>query len=237
MKLFFAARFVILTVISLFWLGCSSGPEPEPSKPEPAPAVNSASRSFLESVTTALQGVKSFRARMIMTGVPQGPIETRIDYVMPDRVRIVSQGMEMIMIGSTAYSKMPGNDWTTSKLETPFSFDGVRKISEDLNSTTDVKEVGTEVVDGVNTRIYQYLSTLNGQPDSGREGQSGSGGQPGSGGSGVRAPGAGTATAKVWIDDGGLPRKLETQQGGSQLRTTILYYDYNADFSVDPPVK
>ena len=161
---------------------------------------------------------------MIMTGVPQGPIETRIDYVMPDRVRITSQGMEMVMIGATAYSKMPGSTWTTSKLESPFSFDGVRKIAEDLNANTDVKEIGTELVDGVNTRIYQYVATATLTPNRPDSDQSGS------------ERGSEPATAKVWIDEGGLPRKLETQQAGSRFRTTIIYYDYNAAISVEPPV-
>jgi hypothetical protein len=141
------------------------------------------------------------------TAAPTGVQETTVEVVTPDRFHMVSKQFEMIMIGNTTYLKV-GNQW--QKVTMPQSIDlslaDPKKFEAELGATTDAKLIGPEVLDGTPTLVYQYTTTLKGPP-------------------------AQTYTSKVWIAvSDNLPRKIEAGN------TTIIYYDFNANIVINPPV-
>lgn len=149
---------------------------------------------------------------MTTTGLPTGTQETNLEVVLPDRFRMTSKQMELIMIGKTVYVKV-GNQW--QKVAMPKGIDlslaDPKKFEENLGVTTDVKLVGTELLDGTPTFVYQYTTTIKGPP-------------------------AQKFTSKVWIGvSDNLPRKLESEPKAGQ-KTTVIYYDYNANITINPPI-
>lgn len=160
-------------------------------------------------------GVKTFRAKMTTTtatGTP-APTEMTVEAVMPDRFRVTGKGIEAIKIGPTMYMKI-GTAWQKIALgqNLDFSFADVKKLEAELGASSDVKFLGAEALDGQPMLTYQYTVS-------------------------IKTPTPTTTTSKVWMAVAdGLPRRMEsTTKTGS--KTIVTFYDYNASFTIDAPMK
>jgi len=163
----------------------------------------------LEALTKAFTSwgsVKSFRARMSVSGAPAAAQTMTMEMVMPDRIHMTSAQFEMILIGNASYVKI-GNTW--QKMTLPQSVD-VNQFKPGTWQTQiqgglpDIKILGPDTVDGVPTIVYQFSSAKS----SGQE-----------------------AATKVWIGvTDGFPHKIES---GTAVMT---FYDFNANIAINPPI-
>ena len=186
-----------------------------PPPPTTAPAVLPTAGSAVDALTKIFKGwasVKSFRAKMTLTGPPTGTTEMNLQVVTPDRFHLTSQQMEIILIGTTVYLKL-GNTW--QKVPLPQGIDlslaNPKTFESQIGASSDVKLVGTEVLNGTPTIVYQYTADIKGPP-------------------------AQKITSKVWVGaTDNLPRKIESSPSANQ-KTVIVFTDYNANITVNPPI-
>ncbi len=195
-------------------------PSPKQTVPAPkqaSPTPGQAAGNPLDAITRAFRGaggVKSFRVRMIIPATSNRPATTmNIAYALPDRYHMSGPEFEAILIGATMYIKV-GGAW--QKISSPefkdlFNFSDPKKLERDLGVSTNIQLVGPEVLDGTPTLVYQYSTSLAGPPPS-------------------------TYTSKVWIGVAdNLPRKVESTSAAG-VKTTIIYYDYNANIVINAPI-
>lgn len=185
-------------------------PTPAPTStptavPTPANPVQGLLTAF-----KGLGGVKSFRAKISTTGLPGGTQDSDLEMVLPDRFHMTTSKLEMILIGKTMYIKT-GTKWQKLTQNIDLSAVDAKKLEAELGISKDVKLVGTDVIDGTPTFVYQYTTTIKGPP-------------------------ARTTTSKVWVGMAdNLPRKRETEPKAGQ-KTTTTYYDYNANITINAPM-
>ncbi len=182
-------------------------------------SVPTATANPLEDLTRIFRGwasVKTFRAKIVVVPKTGVTIEAELEVVMPDRYHIVVKQqvvqLEYIIIGQTSYGKS-GNQWQKISLQgIDLSFADVNKIVAELGASTDVKLIGPEVLDGAPTIVYQYTTT-------------------------ITTPTPLTTTSKVWVAvSDQLPRKMvSVAQSGTT--TTVTYYDYNVNITIESPIK
>jgi hypothetical protein len=185
---------------------------PSPTQP-PAPPT---SANPLDALTRAFRGwggVKSFRVKMTTASGTAAGLEMTMERVMPDRFHMVSKQFEAIMIGQTFYMKI-GAQW--QKMVMPnsidLSFADVKKYETELGASSETKLIGPDVLDGTPTLVYQYTTT-------------------------IKTPTPTTVTSKVWIAVAdGLPRKMESESKAG-TKTVMTFYDYNANISIEAPIK
>jgi len=220
--------------VALTASACSAVPAAAPTQAPPTPAATAASAATPTPAPTARPtaaptsaepldalsqifrgwlGVKSFRAKITTTTSTGAVTEMNLDAVMPDRFHAVSKQFEVIIIGATYYVKI-GNQW--QKIALPKGFDissfDIKTLEAQLGASTEVKLIGPDVLDGAPMVVYQYTTT-------------------------IKTPTPSTLTSKVWIAVADqLPRKMEStpKTGG---KTVIVYSDYNANITIDPPIK
>jgi hypothetical protein len=201
-----------------------TAPAAEPARPAPesarptGPLPSGEPKELLSKSYAAMGTVKSFRARMLTTGLAGGAErELKIDVVMPDRFHMTGERTEMILVGSTAWMKL-GSQWQKIASGLDIDFADPKKMGDKLGGSTEVKLVGPDLLDGPPTLVYQYTWTA-----------------PAPAGAAAGTPARPESySSKVWIavaDD--LPRKLEGEASG--MKTTVTYYDYNAPITVTPP--
>lgn len=189
-------------------------PTATPVPPTPVPT----SVNPMDALTKMFSGwasVHSFRMKMTTTtatGTP-APQESTMDVVMPDRMHLITKGVDVIKIGAVIYMKV-GTMW--QKVALPqgldFSFADVKKLQSEFGASTDVKFIGAEVLDGTPTLTYQYTVS-------------------------IKTPVATTTTSKVWVAvSDGLPRRTESVSK-SGAKTVVTFYDYNAAITIDAPIK
>jgi hypothetical protein len=155
---------------------------------------------------------------MTTSGTKAGPAEMRIDVVMPDRFHMASDQMEIIVAGSTAYLKLPTGKWQKVAGGTDMSFANIKKMQEEFKNSQQVKEIGSDTLDGVPTSVYEFTTKL-------PKGDKAPPGMPDS------------YQAKIWVSNAdALPRKLEGVAPDTGYTTTVIYYDYNADITIEAPV-
>jgi hypothetical protein len=162
--------------------------------------------------------VKTFRASMISDRKQEGVIESSVSAVLPDRFHVVNDSLEVKVIGSDLYRKFPDGSWRKTSQSTDItSLLDPKKLEAYLSSAVEVKLVGEEEFNGVPSQVYE--ASLPHIPSS-------------RGAHGDLQPFA----ARVWVGkQDGLPRKLEGTALLSQIRTEVVYYDYNTKIRVQPP--
>jgi outer membrane lipoprotein-sorting protein len=174
--------------------------------------------NLLDTMTEAMKAqfaAKSFRARM--ESLSEGKnITATVEYVAPDRIHMISNVSEMIVVGSNTYVKPVNGSWQKFPMDVNQIISSFRnpKMIEDLRNGTDARLVGTDTVDGVAVNVYQYTMK-----------------NP----TGI----TGTSVSKVWIaTSDNLPRKMETESefNGKTSKTHVTYYDYGADIKIEPPM-
>lgn len=190
----------------------------------------SASDQPLDVMTKAMRAqldAKSFRAR-VTSSAANGPANKMvIEYVAPDRYRMVSEGQsggenkvpgqEFIIVGKTTYIKGPNGQWAKAPFDMGEMVKAFRdpKVLDELAKTADVKYVGAETLDGVPMLIYEY--TQNNPMGLNLKSQ-----------------------AKTWLSVAdGLPRKTETEGvfNGVKTKTLMTLSDYNSDIKIESPLK
>jgi hypothetical protein len=132
--------------------------------------------------------------------------------------------MEMIIVGDTAWMKLP-TGWQKFGSGIELDLTNPKKFEESIGASSESKLIGPDVFDGVPCLVYEYTT---------RFAPGGTAGQPGT----VKPEGTSESyTSKVWVATADkLPRKVETGDPNSPARTTIVYYDFDAPISIDPPV-
>ena len=184
-----------------------------------------------DGLTKAIQSMlaaKSYRAQVESSTSNGTKSKTTIEFVAPDHFHVTREaaspghaGMkqETIVVGEETWMKMGEAPWQ----KFPANFRDIikqfrdPKVIDQIAKSVDVKVIGTEVLDGTQTTIYQY--TLS-DPDNKDF----------------------SSNAKTWVAaSDGLPRKTESEGdfdlGGKQIHTksVITYYDYEADIKIDKP--
>jgi hypothetical protein len=183
------------------------------------------------SLTRAMQtmlAAKSYRARVQSTTSSGTTSTTSIEFVAPDHFHLTREAstpghapikQETIIVGNDTWMKMGDASWQKFPVNLGDTIKQFRnpEVINEIGKSVDVKVIGAEVLEGVQTTIYQY--TL-GSPDNKDFNNS----------------------VKTWVGAGdGLPRKTESEAdlnfGGRQIHTksTISYYDYEADIKIDQP--
>ncbi len=158
-----------------------------------------------------LGAVKTFRASMLSDRKREGTIESKVTAVLPDRFHVVNDRLEVKIIGSDLYRKFPDGSWKKAPQSTDIT--GLldpKKLETYISSAVEIKLVGEEEFGGVVSEVFEvslpHIPARRGAHDQL---------QP--------------FAAKVWVGKrDGLPRKLEGTALLSQVRTEVVYYDYNA---------
>ena len=158
---------------------------------------------------------KSYRARMESLSEGQGMTMT-VEYAAPDRFRMITPMSETIIVGSDTYIKNPNSPWQKVPIDANQMISSFRdpKLVEELRNNTSVKFLGTDSIDGLPVKIYEYTVK--------------------------NAFGTNMAsTSKAWISaSDNLPRKMEVEASVNGKPSTMLitYYDYNTDIKIEPPM-
>jgi hypothetical protein len=223
--------------VLLIWCGfalatsCSSAERPE-SQPQPASGTTVATSggSAHEAVVEAMKKwitVKSFRHGFTTTSNGASSTGT-MEFVAPDRVHFVmdiaGEPFESITIGQIEYTKDSDGQWlkTSSEARSNTSnqrrfFADPRYVAELTGNVSDAQFVGSEAVEGVPTRVYQFKHRL---PDS-----------------------TDVYSSRLWVAaNDGLPRKFETAHDfvseGVKMagKSSGVFYDYDAQIQITAPI-
>ncbi len=170
---------------------------------------------------------KGFRIKQTIVGAGNTLTNT-IEVVPPDRARLVTGNgqAEAILIGNTVYAniggtwrqvpQVPGLTGQTLLMTDPAS------INAFLSNATNMTTLGPATINGTPTNGYQFNYSVS-QTVSG-------------------TTVAATGVEKVWVGvSDGLPYRVEqngtANVGGQAVSadTTLDYYDYNANITINPP--
>ena len=166
----------------------------------------------INRMADAFLAQKSFRAKMVGSG--QTPINMELEFVAPDRFRMKNtNGPEMVIVGKNVYLEHEGR-WQKMPGDLGASVPDMRKAwdEEGRKWFTDVKYVGEDTANGKPAHVYTYHNK--------------------------GAEGVGENDSKIWIGKlNGLPVRIEANYKKGTLRSMTIDYDYDADISIESPVK
>lgn len=222
-------RLIILLAAVLAASACAKAPEDvKPSEVQSSVSTQVSEKlnadgrdQSLDLLTKAfhnLGAVKTFRANMTSDRKQEGVIQTTVSAVLPDRFHVVNSNIDVKVIGPNLYSKFPDGSWKKVSQSTDItSLLDPKKLEAYLSSASEVKLIGEEEFNGVSSEVFEaslpHIPATRGAHD-------------------PLQPFA----ARIWIGkQDGLPRKLEGTALLSQVRTEVVYYDYNAKLRVQPP--
>lgn len=148
----------VLVSVSLlgFFAGCGGGGgSASPSDP-------------LEAVAQALKNQQSAGPYRVTTTLDagSGPMKMVAEVVPPDQLRasveMTDMNQEMVFIGDKGWMKI-NDKWTESPMKVGDMLAQMNAVSGELlrEVASDVKKVGTELVDGQEAVIYSYLVDMN----------------------------------------------------------------------------
>src|SRR4051812_1533489 len=158
---------ILVSAILIFLgLGCSKFNELVPGSK--GNSSSSSSKAGTDPKQEVIDASKKFIAlphlSAKMDGMGQTEIKSQVDYLAPDRYHIMylggtGAGMEMIIIGKDFYMKTAGK-W----MKSPGANTGAQSIptlrdsftDEGLQSLTDVRYEGPEMLDGKPANVYNY---------------------------------------------------------------------------------
>jgi hypothetical protein len=186
-------------------------------------------RGNLAKAMQSMLDAKSYRARVESSTSSGTTSTTSIEFVAPDHFHLTREATtpghpptkrETIVVGAETWMKMGDAPWQKFPADLSDTIKQFRdpEVINQIAKSLDVKVVGTEVLEGTPTTIYQY--TL-GNPDNKDF----------------------NISAKTWVGAGdGLPHKTESEGdlnlAGRQIHTKsiITYYDYGADITINKPL-
>ena len=185
-------------------------------------------RANLVKAMQAMLDAKSYRARVESTSSSGTTSKTTIEFVAPDHFHLTREAntpghpavkQETIVVGDDTWMKMGDAPWQKFPLNLGDTIKQFRnpEVINEIAKSVDVKVVGTEVLEGTQTTIYQYTLSNPDHQDL-------------------------STSARTWVGAGdGLPRKTESESdfnlSGRQIHTKsiISYYDYGADINIEKP--
>jgi hypothetical protein len=144
----------------------SSDADAEPKLRGTTGAVVKNPRLVLESALRKMSSVSSLRVRLQMT-MTTGDREVVVETVKPDRMRVTATDGEIVVIGRNYYYRPTGGVWqaanskstpSTSALATDYSA-FVGQMLSAAGVTITGRNLGEEVVDGVETVAYEFTVT------------------------------------------------------------------------------
>lgn len=162
---------LILTVVALVAFGCSKTEDVKNSAPANAPATNTAAntatvkeetytsganpRADLISATQKLQKLPFWSAKITSATMPETNAE--MQFVAPDRYRIIKSDGEVIVIGDKSYSRENGK-WTVLEDDIgEFIREQTRSgMEEGVRNLQNVEIVGKEKVGGKDATVYSH---------------------------------------------------------------------------------
>jgi outer membrane lipoprotein-sorting protein len=166
----------------------------------------------INRMADAFLAQRSFRAKMVGSG--QTPMNMELEFVAPDRFRIKNTNApDMVIVGKNVYIENEGR-WQKIPGDLGSSVLDMRKAwdEEGRKWFTDVKYVGEDTANGMPAYVYTYHNK--------------------------GAEGVGENDSKIWIGkSNGLPVRIEANYKKGTLRSMTIDYDYDADISIEPPVK
>jgi len=166
----------------------------------------------INRMADAFLAQRSFRAKMVGSG--QTPMNMELEFVAPDRFRIKNTNApDMVIVGKNVYIENEGR-WQKIPGDLGSSVLDMRKAwdEEGRKWFTDVKYVGEDTANGKPAYVYTYHNK--------------------------GAEGVGENDSKIWIGkSNGLPVRIEANYKKGTLRSMTIDYDYDADISIEPPVK
>ena len=166
----------------------------------------------INRMADAFLAQRSFRAKMVGSG--QTPMNMELEFVAPDRFRIKNTNApDMVIVGKNVYIENEGR-WQKIPGDLGSSVLDMRKAwdEEGRKWFTDVKYVGEDTANGKPAYVYTYHNK--------------------------GADGVGENDSKIWIGkSNGLPVRIEANYKKGTLRSMTIDYDYDADISIEPPVK
>ncbi len=216
-------RLAILLAFALIASACAKVPEDNSTvAPQVSEQTDARERDqsleLLKKAFRNLGAVKTFRASMLSDRKQEGVIKSKVTAVLPDRFHLVNDSLEVKVIGSDLYRRFPDGSWKKAPHSTEIT--GLldpKKLEAYISSAVEIKLIGEEELNGLPSEVYEaslpHIPANRGAHDRL---------QP--------------FAAKVWISkQDRLPRKLEGTALLSQVRTEVVYYDYNAKIKVQPP--
>jgi hypothetical protein len=187
-------------------------------------------RGAVTKAMSAMLAAKSYRARWVTSSSSGTNSTMMLEFVAPDRYHLVREAersagnvnkMETIVVGQETFMKMGDGSWQRFPVNVGELIARFRdpKVIEELSKSAEVKFVGADTVDGSATMVYQYTYS---DPE----------------GKGVKT------TAKTWIGvANNLPLRTESEAESEIMgkkinsKSTITYYDYNADIKIERPTQ
>ena len=233
----FSALTALLCALLLTASACSSRPGNENGNNAPATGGGAASgggaaaaitpdENPLDVMSKAMRAqldAKSFRAHIDSTAGEGTSSTSVVEYVAPDRYRMVVEAktgaqtvkLEYVIVGGATYIKGPDGRWVRTPVDAGALIKGFRdpNMLDELKKTTDIKFVGRDTLEGQPMLVYEYTQT-----------------NP----LGMKMK----ATSKTWLSEAdGLPRKTETEGelDGKKTQTVVTISDYNAHIRIEAP--
>jgi hypothetical protein len=189
------------------------------STPTPAQTTNSGDPvKILKQVPDKLNALKSYRIKGLVTGGTDSQQDGALlmEVIAPDRAHLVLPSVELYSIGTTAYYKFGANAAWMKGAQVVAGRNplGVPVTDPRLMIANVVKQMGTNLgqpaaLNGKAMLMYSFTATAS-DPNS--------------------------STGTLWVGkDDGLPYKLlDLEQDGTNVE--LNYYDFNADFKIEPPI-
>lgn len=196
----------------------------------------SSPRLALLAAMQAKSNAKSYRLKEVQSGGDKSSGFTTVtttEFVAPDKSHNRAETQfngtssvgETILIGETAYLKMPGQEWQKKQIapgrgKTEFARLRHELLIESLTRAKDidVKLIGKEELNGSTMSIYQYSFVASPEVP-------------------IRIQ------AKIWVgEQEGLPYQIETGARVNHkglkfnFKTTTTYSDYNSDIKIEAPL-
>jgi pyruvate/2-oxoglutarate dehydrogenase complex dihydrolipoamide acyltransferase (E2) component len=198
----------------------AAAPTLAPANP---PVGSNDPRQVLANSLRAQAKVKSFRLKRTIIGADRTTLHSA-EIILPDRLHTTDDKNETIVIAGIYYFKRGDQPWQKmpASVQSPLNalsyVADEKKIDAQLQTVSEFRLVGPEVLDGTPTLVYQFKTII------------------------VQPPA--TGTSKIWIGVAdNLPRKTESDSTSTingQAYTgkiTLLYSDYNADFKIEAPIQ
>ena len=164
-----------------------------------------------QDVPAALASVRSFRARLL-NGLPDPQSEILLEVALPDRFHAVIGGqvkVEVISVGPNHFIKAAGQAWAKAPGTESENVSFKTLVSHLFDDVKIAKLTGADTIDGIAMNVFDVTSVD-------RAGK--------------------VQKTRVWAGKSdSLPRKIQESREGRPA-ATILFYDFNADLSIQEPL-
>ncbi len=197
--------------VSTIFLGNTQervGKIPPPTVSVPKQPRNIAEVSYAYS-KLAVQ--RTFRANVATIHNSRPPTQSRFEYVGPDRYHAMFDTIEFVILGRMMYVHYNGN-WVKTNPDKPLNlcFIDPKALESNYRSAVNARYAGDDTLDGAQMSVFEYQLTCSESNE----------------------------TIRVWIGSAlpdGLPHRLESTASNG-IKTTVSYYDFNANIAINPPI-